>query len=91
MLLDYRRLQRFFQHIKIDYNVIAMFIFRLFEFDKRKFFLTMDSTKNSSGSKTDIARLFHGVKQGKKIVLPDKRIVCENKLYISDTLIFVGK
>ena len=40
----YRRLQRFFQHIKIDYNVIAIFIFRLFEFDKHEFFLTMDRT-----------------------------------------------
>ena len=43
-------------------------------------------TTNSSGSKTDIARLFHGVKQDENIVLPNKRVVCENKLYISATL-----
>ena len=43
-------------------------------------------TTNSSGSKTVIAKLFHGVKQGEKIVLPDKRVVCENKLYINGTL-----
>jgi hypothetical protein len=42
--IRYRRLQRFFQHIYIDYNAIAIFILRLFQFDKQSFYLTMDRT-----------------------------------------------
>lgn len=39
----YRRIQRFFALFKIDYKIIAKFIFRLFDF-KGKIYLTMDRT-----------------------------------------------
>lgn len=39
----YKRLQRFFRHFRIDYNVIAKFIFNLF-FAGRQVYLTIDRT-----------------------------------------------
>ncbi|OGT46190.1 MAG: hypothetical protein A3E82_04215 [Gammaproteobacteria bacterium RIFCSPHIGHO2_12_FULL_38_11] len=39
----YKRLQRFFRHFRIDYNVIAKFIFNLF-FSGKKVYLTIDRT-----------------------------------------------
>ncbi|KTD11072.1 transposase [Legionella gratiana] len=40
----YKRLQRFFASFKIDYTLIARFIFRLFFSDTQKVYLTMDRT-----------------------------------------------
>lgn len=39
----YKRLQRFFRHFRLDYNVIAKFIFNLF-FSGKKIYLTIDRT-----------------------------------------------
>lgn len=39
----YKRLQRFFRHFRVDYNVIAKFIFNLF-FSGKKVYLTIDRT-----------------------------------------------
>lgn len=49
LLSRYRRLQRFFANFEIDYEVIAKFIFKLFEF--KKVFLTMDRTNWMWGKK----------------------------------------
>ena len=40
----YKRLQRFFAKFKIDYTVIARFIFKLFFSDSQKVYLTIDRT-----------------------------------------------
>jgi hypothetical protein len=56
----YRRLQRFFQNIRIDYDVIACFIFRIFCFGNNKVYLTMDRT-NWKWGKKDINILFIGI------------------------------
>ena len=40
----YKRLQRFFAKFKIDYTVIARFIFKLFFSDSQKIYLTIDRT-----------------------------------------------
>ena len=40
----YKRLQRFFATFKIDYTVIARFIFKLFFPDSQKVYLTIDRT-----------------------------------------------
>lgn len=40
----YKRLQRFFAKFKIDYNIIACFIFKLFFSKYQKVFLTIDRT-----------------------------------------------
>lgn len=56
----YRKLQRFFSYCVIDYNMIAVFIMKLFGFDRKKFFLTMDRT-NWKWGKKDINVLFLGV------------------------------
>lgn len=56
----YRRLQRFFQHCDINYNIIAAFIVKLFGFDKTQYYLTMDRT-NWKWGKKDINVLFLGI------------------------------
>lgn len=56
----YRRLQRFFSYCKINYDVIAAFIIKLFGFDQKKFYLTMDRT-NWKWGKKDINVLFLGI------------------------------
>ena len=55
----YRRLQRFFAHIKIDYDVVAKFIFWLFSFQGKSIYLTMDRT-NWKWGKKNINILFLG-------------------------------
>jgi hypothetical protein len=40
----YRRIQRFFAHFNIDYDMIAAFIFKLFFIPEGKWYLTMDRT-----------------------------------------------
>lgn len=57
-LSRYRRIQRFFADFKIDYEVIAKFIFALFDFDK--IFLSMDRT-NWQWGKSNINILMVGV------------------------------
>lgn len=49
LLSRYRRLQRFFSEFEINYEVIAKFIFKLFNFDK--IYLTMDRTNWQWGKK----------------------------------------
>ena len=56
----YRRLQRFFEKHIIDYDMIAKFIFKLFQFGNNKIYLTMDRT-NWKWGKKDINVLFLGV------------------------------
>jgi hypothetical protein len=56
----YRRLQRFFQNIRIDYDVVARFIFRIFCFGNNKVYLTMDRT-NWKWGKKNINILFLGI------------------------------
>lgn len=48
-LSRYRRLQRFFSGFKIDYEVIALFIFGLFDF--QEFYISMDRTNWKWGKK----------------------------------------
>ena len=50
LLSRYRRLQRFFSGFEIDYQVIARFIFQLFDF-KAKIYLSMDRTNWQWGKK----------------------------------------
>lgn len=50
LLSRYRRLQRFFSGFIIDYEVIAKFIFKLFNFEN-KIYLTMDRTNWQWGKK----------------------------------------
>ena len=40
----YRRLQRFFSTIEINYDVVAKFLFHLFVFEGKSIYLTMDRT-----------------------------------------------
>jgi hypothetical protein len=40
----YRRIQRFFAHFNIDFDMIAAFIFKLFFTSEGKWYLTMDRT-----------------------------------------------
>lgn len=40
----YRRLQRFVKEIKIDFDLIAVFVMKLFELEKQQLYLTMDRT-----------------------------------------------
>ena len=47
----YRRLQRFFSKMQINYDVVANFIFRLFDFDNKKVYLSMDRTNWQWGKK----------------------------------------
>lgn len=54
----YRRLQRFFQHFKIDLGLISRFVFQLFGFDK--VYLTMDRT-NWKWGKSHINILMLGI------------------------------
>jgi hypothetical protein len=56
----YRRLQRFFADCKIDYDCIAKLVFKLFGFDKRSVYLSMDRT-NWKWGKKDINILFLSV------------------------------
>jgi len=56
----YRRLQRFFLYCKMDYNAVAIFIIKLFGFDKTQYYLTMDRT-NWKWGKKDINVLFLGI------------------------------
>jgi hypothetical protein len=56
----YRRLQRFFLYCKMDYDAVAIFIIKLFGFDKAQYYLTMDRT-NWKWGKKDINVLFLGV------------------------------
>jgi len=52
-LSRYRRLQRFFAGVELDYNLIAGFIFRLFFVSGGQWYLTVDRT-NWQWGKTDI-------------------------------------
>jgi len=56
----YRRLQRFFQGCRIDYDTVALFIFRLFRFGNNKIYLSMDRTNWKLGKK-NINVLFLGI------------------------------
>jgi len=47
----YRRVQRFFSEVEFDYTKIAAFIFRLFSFEKGKWYLTIDRTNWRWGKK----------------------------------------
>ena len=49
----YRRLQRFFAKFKIDYDIVASFIFKIFFVDGGKWYLAIDRTNWQLG-KTDI-------------------------------------
>jgi hypothetical protein len=48
----YRRLQRFFSDFKINYDVVAKFLFQLFGFDGQSIYLTMDRTNWKWGQKS---------------------------------------
>ena len=56
----YRKLQRFFSYCIIDYDMIAALIVKLFGFDQKQFYLTMDRT-NWKWGKKDINVLFLGI------------------------------
>lgn len=56
----YRRLQRFFEGCRIDYDDVARFIFSLFRFKNKCFYLTLDRT-NWKWGKKDINILFLGI------------------------------
>ena len=56
----YRRLQRFFEKCTVDYDSVAKFIFRLFQFTNKKVYLTMDRT-NWKWGKKDLNILFLGI------------------------------
>ena len=47
----YKRLQRFFAKFKIDYTIVARFIFKLFFSDTQKIYLTIDRTNWYWGKK----------------------------------------
>lgn len=47
----YKRLQRFFAKFKMDYTIIARFIFKLFFFESQKIYLTIDRTNWYWGKK----------------------------------------
>lgn len=47
----YRRIQRFFCDFEMDYQQIARFIYKLFSFDRGKWYLTMDRTNWQWGQK----------------------------------------
>ena len=47
----YRRLQRFFQQVHFDYDVIARLIMQMFGFDTCSFYLTLDRTNWKWGQK----------------------------------------
>lgn len=40
----YRRLQRFIREIKVDFSLIAIFVMKLFDLEKKQIYLTMDRT-----------------------------------------------
>jgi len=40
----YRRLQRFFQQVVFDYDVIARLIMQMFDFDETSYYITIDRT-----------------------------------------------
>ena len=40
----YRRLQRFFREVHVDYDALARFIMNLFGFERQSFYLTLDRT-----------------------------------------------
>jgi hypothetical protein len=56
----YRRLQRFFAEVTIDFEMIAGFIFRLFFVTNGSWYLTMDRT-NWKWGKADINILTLGI------------------------------
>lgn len=47
----YRRLQRFFQEVAFDYDVIAGLLMQLFDFQSQTFYLTLDRTNWKWGKK----------------------------------------
>jgi hypothetical protein len=57
---NYRRLQRFFSGCKINYDLIAKFIYRLFDFGNKKIYILLDRT-NWKWGKTHINILFLSV------------------------------
>lgn len=56
----YRRLQRFFADVRFDYDAIARLQMNLFDFPRKKYYLTLDRT-NWQWGKTDINILTLGV------------------------------
>ena len=73
----YRRLQRFFSFFQIDYNVFAIFIFKLFGFDEREVYLTMDRTNWQWGKKNINILMLGIVHQG--VAIPIYWIVLNKK------------
>ena len=47
----YRRLQRFFQFTRFDYDAIARMIMQMFGFNEQLFYLTLDRTNRKWGQK----------------------------------------
>src|SRR5690606_21561318 len=56
----YRRLQRFFAHFKIDFNIVSRFLFRLFFVASESCYLTIDRT-NWKWGKENINVLMLGI------------------------------
>lgn len=81
LLSRYRRLQRFFSGFEIDYEVIAKFIFKLFDF--KNIYLTMDRT-NWKWGKANINILMLGVVY-KGIAIPIAWSLLEDKTGNSKT------
>ena len=74
---NYRRLQRFFSHCRIDYNGLAKLIVKLFQFDNGRHYLILDRT-NWQWGKRDINILFLCIAY-KKIAVPIFWLVLNKK------------